>query len=155
MTRAQRTYLFVASVTAIAVALGVLAKGTSLPFPGWWAFGSFVVIAFVLETLNTQLRVQAKGSTSFIMHIAAGLLFGAFWSGLVAGFSTFLGDLARGSKPVKVVFNVSQRIVSVVVAAVAYSRLGGQLPPSYLNPGVTLSSDLVQKDLGLFFMFAA
>src|SRR6476469_4145393 len=155
MTRAQRTYLFVASVTAIAVALGVLASATALPFPGWWAFGSFIVIAFVLETLNTQLRVQAKGSTSFIMHIATGLLFGAFWSGLVAGFSTFLGDLARGSKPIKVVFNVSQRIVSVVAAATIYSRLGGQLPPSYLNPGVTLSSDLVQRDLGLFFLFAA
>src|SRR6476661_3601264 len=155
MTRERRTLLFVVSVTALALILTWVSRLSSLPFPGWWAFGSFLVIAFVLETLNTQLRVQAKGTTSFIMHIAAGLLFGGFWSGLVAGASTFLGDLARGSKPIKVVFNVSQRIVSVVAAATIYSRLGGQLPPSYLNPGVTLSSDLVQKDLGLFFVFAA
>jgi hypothetical protein len=154
-SRDIRTHLVVAAVTAAALSLAALASASALPFPGWWAFGSFIVISFVLETLNTQLRVQAKGSTSFIMHIAAGLLFGAFWSGLVAGFSTFLGDLARGSKPIKVVFNVSQRIVSVVAAAIVYSRLGGQLPPSYLNPGVTLSSDLVQRDLGLFFLFAA
>ncbi len=74
MTRELRTHLVVAAVTATAVGLAFLAKPTALPFPGWWAFGSFIVIAFVLETLNTQLRVQAKGSTSFIMHIAAGLL---------------------------------------------------------------------------------
>ena len=78
--------------------LGLLAKGTSPPFPGWWAFGSFVVIAFFLETLNTQLRVHAKGSTSFIMHIAAALLFGGLWGGLVAGVSTLLAELARGNK---------------------------------------------------------
>src|SRR4051812_47244346 len=146
MNRAQRTYLFVASVTAIAVALGMLAKGTSPQFPGWWAFGSFAVIAFVLETLNTQLRVQAKGSTSFIMHIAASLLFGGLWGGLVAGASTLLAELARGNSVVKIVFNVAQRIVSVVAATLVYTSLGGKLPPAYLTAGVTLSSDVLQRD---------
>ena len=154
-TRSQRTHLFVASVTATAISLAMLARMTSLPFPGWWAFASFLLIAFVLETLNTQLRVEAKGSTSFIMHIAAGLLFGSFWSGLVAGLSTLLGELARGNQPIKLVFNVAQRIVAVVAATLVYTILGGQLPPSYLFPGVTLSSDIVQRDLGLFFVFAA
>jgi hypothetical protein len=154
-TRDQRTHLFVASVTATALALAMLARATSLPFPGWWAFGSFLLIAFVLETLNTQLRVEAKGSTSFIMHIAAGLLFGSFWSGLVAGISTLLGELARGNQPIKLIFNVAQRIVAVVAATLVYTTLGGQLPPSYLAPGITLSSDVVQRDLGLFFVFAA
>src|SRR6476469_8416537 len=153
MTRAQRTYLFVASVTAIAVALGVLAKGTSLPFPGWWAFGSFVIIAFVLETLNTQLRVQAKGSTSFVMHLAAAMLFGGSWSGLIAGVSTLLGELARGNHPIKILFNVSQRIVAVVIPALIYIHFGGQVPPSYLSPGAQFSSDVFQRDLGLFFLF--
>lgn len=155
MTRAHRTTLFVAGVTALAVGLTVLARGVAFPFPGWWAFGSFVLIAFVLETLNTQLRVEAKGSTSFIMHIAAGLLFGSFWSGLVAGSSTLLGELARGNQPIKIIFNVSQRIVAVIAATLLYTVLGGHLPPSYLSAGVTLSSDVLQRDLGLFFVFAA
>jgi hypothetical protein len=154
-TRGLRTHVFVAGVTATALALAMVARMTSLPFPGWWAFGSFLLIAFVLETLNTQLRVEAKGSTSFIMHIAAGLLFGSFWSGLVAGVSTLLGELARGNQPIKMVFNVAQRIVAVVAATLVYTVFGGQLPPSYLFPGVTLSSDIVQRDLGLFFVFAA
>src|SRR5689334_12732293 len=154
MTREQRTHLFVASVTASALGLALLARETAPAFPGWWAFGCFVVIAFVLETLNNQLRVNARGSTSFIMHIAAGLLFGGFWSGIITGVSTLLGQLARGNQPVKLVFNVSQRIVSVVAATLVYTSLGGHLPPSYLAPGVTLSSDVLQRDLGLFFLFA-
>ena len=155
LSREHRTHLFVACVTAAALALALLARSTSLPFPGWWAFGSFLLIAFLLETLNTQLRVEAKGSTSFIMHIAAGLLFGSFWSGLVAGVSTLLGELARGNQPIKMIFNVSQRIVAVVAATLVYTSLGGALPPSYLSPGVTLSSNFLQRDLGLFFLFAA
>jgi putative nucleotidyltransferase with HDIG domain len=155
MTRDLRTRLFVASTTALALALTFLARTSAMPFPGWWAFSTFVVIAFVLETLNTQLRVQAKGSTSFIMHLAAGLLFGGFWSGLIAGISTLLGELARGNTAVKIVFNVAQRIVAIIAATLAYTYLGGHLPPSYLAPGVTLSSDVLQRDLGLFFLFAA
>jgi HD domain-containing protein/MASE9 protein len=155
MTREQRTHLFVACVTTAAMGLALIARNTAVPFPGWWAFGSFVAIAFVLETLNNQLRVHAKGSTSFIMHISAGLLFGGFWSGLIAGLSTFLGQLVRGNHSIKVVFNVSQRIVSVVAATLVYTLLGGRLPPSYLSPGVTLSSDVLQRDLGLFFLFAS
>jgi len=155
MTRETRTHIFVAAVTALAAVLAVLAWDSALPFPGWWAFGSFLLIAFLLETLNTQLRVEAKGSTSFIMHIAAGLLFGGFWSSLIAGLSTMLGELARGNQPIKMVFNVSQRVVAVVVATLLYTSLGGHLPPIYLSPGVTLSSDVLQRDLGLFFLFAA
>ena len=155
MTREARTRLFVGSVTSVAAFLAGAAYLASFPFPGWWALGSFILVAFVLETFNTQLRVQAKGSTSFIMHIAAGLLFGGFWSGAIAGVSTLLGELARGNQPIKVVFNVSQRIIAIVTATLLYTSLGGQLPPSYLAPAITLSSDAVQRDLGLFFLFAA
>jgi len=155
MMRETRTHLFVGFVTLAALALFASASAGPFPFPGSWAIASFILVAFVLETLNTQLRVEANGSTSFIMHIAAGLLFGAFWSGLITAFSTLLGELARGSKPLKLVFNISQRTIAVVAAALLYTSLGGHLPPSYLTPGGTLSSDVVQTDLGLFFLFAS
>jgi len=155
MNRDQRTHLFVSSVTAAAVGLALLARATSSPFPGWWALGSFLLVAFILETLNTKLRVQARGSTSFIMHIAAALLFGGYWGGFVAGVSTFFGELARANKPIKVVFNVAQRIIAVVGAVLVYNSLGGKLPPSYLEPGISLSSEAFQRDLGLFFVFAS
>src|SRR6185312_15804736 len=65
-----------------------------------------------------------------------------------------LGELARGNQPIKMIFNVSQRIIAVVAAALVYTTLGGHLPPSYLSPGAALSSDILQRDLGLFFLFA-
>ena len=52
------------------------------------------------------------------------------------------------------IFNVSQRIIAVVAAALVYTTLGGHLPPSYLSPGAALLSDILQRDLGLFFLFA-
>lgn len=155
MTRQVRTQLFVGFVTAVALALVAGAPASTFPFPGWWAFGSFVGVAFVLETLNTKLRVEARGSTAFIMHLSAGLLFGAFWSGLITGVSALLGELALGRKPIKVLFNVSQRIVAVVAAALVYTSLGGNLPPVYLSEGIHLSSKVLQADLGLFLLFAA
>ena len=36
-----------------------------------------------------------------------------------------------------------------------YLMAGGELPPAYLGVGSTLSSDAVQRDLGLFFLFAS
>ena len=45
--------------------------------------------------------------------------------------------------------------MTVVAAALLYTSLGGDLPPAYLNPEVSFSSDALQKDLGLFFIFAS
>jgi putative nucleotidyltransferase with HDIG domain len=89
------------------------------------------------------------------MHLSAGLLFGAFWSGLITGFSAIFGEIALGNKPIKLLFNVSQRIVAVVAGALLYTALGGHLPPVYLSQGIHLSSEILQADLGLFLVFAA
>jgi hypothetical protein len=89
------------------------------------------------------------------MHMAAALLFGAFWAAAVAGISTLFGEFVRGNTPLKTTFNVSQRILSVCIAVLCYSLLGGALPPAYLGTATVLASDPVQRDLGLFFVFAA
>src|SRR5215213_6991066 len=148
--------------TTILVALTSLSAGLALgaawpppsTFPGWWALSTFVFVAFVLESLHTDLRVAAKGSTSFIMHLAGCLLFGGFWGGVIAGSATLLSQLTVGTPPLKAFFNVSQRILAVVVAATAYSWMGGHFPPSYLQADLAFSSQTVQQDLGLFILLA-
>ncbi|HJR34225.1 MAG TPA: hypothetical protein VJ817_04705, partial [Gemmatimonadales bacterium] len=89
------------------------------------------------------------------MHLATALLFGGFWASVVAGISTLLGELVRANPPLKTLFNVSQRILCVSLAVSVYLFAGGELPPAYLSVGSTLSSDAVQRDLGLFFLFAS
>ncbi len=73
----------------------------------------------------------------------------------VAGVSTLFGELARSNPARKVIFNVSQRILAVSVAALVYHTLGGELPPAYLAPAVSSGFQVVQRDLGLFFIFAS
>jgi hypothetical protein len=45
--------------------------------------------------------------------------------------------------------------LTVALAALVYQALGGQFPPAYLTTGGVLASEAVQRDLGLFFVFAA
>jgi HD-GYP domain-containing protein (c-di-GMP phosphodiesterase class II) len=154
MSRQTRLTLFVS-----AIALGALAAGSGLwpsrlSFPGWWPLATFLFVSTLLETLNTQLRLAALGSTSFIMHMATALLFGGWWGALVAAVSTLFGEYARRNPPIKIVFNVSQRILAVSLGALAYQSLGAELPPAYLAPVASLASPSVQRDLGLFFVFA-
>jgi HD-GYP domain-containing protein (c-di-GMP phosphodiesterase class II) len=155
MPREPRIPLFVGTITVTAGLSGVAVWSARGPFPGWWPFITFVLIATLLETLNTQLRVAAKGSTSFLMYLAGVLLFGGFWGALLAAVSTLFGEIARSNPPIKIIFNVSQRILAVSAATIIYQQLGGSVPPSYLQPEVTLASSAVQRDLGLFFIFTS
>jgi HD domain len=154
MSRDTRLTLFVLTVALLAAISGAAVWSVRLPFPGWWPLATFLFVSTLLESLNTPLRLSAKGSTSFIMHMASALLFGGWWGAVVAAVSTLFGEFARKNPPIKIVFNISQRILAVSLAALAYHGLGGQLPPSYLAPVITLASQVVQRDLGLFFVFA-
>jgi HD-GYP domain-containing protein (c-di-GMP phosphodiesterase class II) len=154
MSRERRIYLFVGAVTAASVICGAAVWAVRLPFPGWWPLATLLFIAVLLESFNTELRIAAKGSTSFIIHMASALLFGGWWGALVTAISTLVAELARGKPPVKLVFNVSQRILAVSLAALVYELLGGSLPPAYLDSAATFSSQAVQRDLGLFFVLS-
>jgi HD-GYP domain-containing protein (c-di-GMP phosphodiesterase class II) len=154
MTQQSRIYAFVAMVTTAAAVCGGAVWSSRSPFPGWWPLATFLLVATLLETLNTTLRLGAKGSTSFIIHLASALLYGGWWGAVIAALSTLFGEIARRNGRVKIIFNVSQRILAVSLASLVYVSLGGQLPPAYLAPVVTLASEAVQRDLGLFFVFA-
>src|SRR5918995_4446777 len=143
--------LFTSASASLALASAWLSGNV---FPGWWALCTFVVVAFVLESLNTDLRVAAKGSTSFIMHLAGCLMFGAFWGGAIAGAATLVSQIMTGNPAFKALFNVSQRVLAVVVAATIYTWLGRNFPPEYLNFDHPFSSPAGQKDLGLFPVLA-
>lgn len=88
------------------------------------------------------------------MHMATSLLFGGWWGAVIAAISTLFGEHARSNPPIKIVFNVSQRILAVCLGVLVYHALGGELPPAYLGSFITLASQPVQRDLGLFFVFA-
>jgi putative nucleotidyltransferase with HDIG domain len=154
LSRDGKVYLLVVAVTVSAASVSAVGYLARPVFPGWWPVATFLFVATLLEGVNTRLRIAARGSTSFVMHLAAALLFGGFWAAAIAGASTLLGEMVRSNTPLKATFNVSQRILSVSLAVMVYKAAGGQLPPAYLSVSESLSSDAVQRDLGLFFLFA-
>lgn len=150
----SKIFVYVALVSLAAFAAGVFAWSTRPPFPGFWALGSFILVAFLLDQSWTQLKVEARGSTSFVIHMAAGVLFGGFWGGVVAAIPTVLSQLASGTDRLKLVFNPAQRALAVMLAVSAYSLLGGGMPPAYLQVTGAVESTAIQRDIFLFFAFA-
>lgn len=155
MPRHRNTRLFVLLTSVGAVLALASAWPTSGMFPGLWALGTFAFVAFVLDNLHTDLRIHARGSTSFIIHLAACLLFGGFWGATMAGAATLSSQIGLGNDVLKILFNVSQRVLAVIVGATIYGLLGGQLPPEYMHFHLTLSSQVAQKDLGLFLVLVS
>ncbi|HEU5051005.1 MAG TPA: hypothetical protein VFU00_11805, partial [Gemmatimonadales bacterium] len=144
--------LLVTALSAVAMGLAWPARAA---LPGWWELGSFIVVAFLLDQSSTRLKVEASGSTSFVIHMAAGILFGAFWGAVVAATSTMLAMFAAKVSLRKIVFNASQRALCVLVAVAAYTGLGGGMPPAYLQVVGGVDSVALQRDFLLFFVFAA
>jgi len=153
--RASKVDLLIAGVLALALASLWLSWETASPFPGYWEFGSFILIAVILDQTSLPLRLSASGSISFVMHMACAILFGGYWGGLAAGISVGLAQTWERVATRKIAFNVGQRVLSVTAAVLIYRTLGGHFPPAYLpsTEGGTLS--LIQVDLALFFVFAA
>src|SRR5688500_8269951 len=154
MRQSLKVGSYVALVTTTAVVAMVMAWHVRAALPGWWELGSFIVVAFLLDQSSTRLKVEALGSTSFVIHMAAGILFGGYWGAVVAAVSTALAMIAGKATLAKVVFNASQRALCVLAAVTAYVALGGGMPPAYLQVVGGVDSTILQRDLLLFFVFA-
>ena len=150
-----RLHAFVGLIVVLAAVAMTASWHFRLPFPGYWDLGSFLLITFFLEQLAMQLRAGGKGSISFVMHIAAGILFGGFWGATIAAVSLCSSQVLRGLPPIKVIFNVSQLALSVSASLLVYQLLGGVVPPAYLQPLTSVSADALRSDFVLFFVFAA
>jgi HD-GYP domain-containing protein (c-di-GMP phosphodiesterase class II) len=94
---------------------------------------AFTVVAFLLEQSSTKLSAGGLGSTSFVIHIAAGLIFGAFWGAIITGSATVFYLMSLERSPMRVTFNASQRILSISLGVQVYSAIGGVTPPVSLQ----------------------
>ncbi len=155
MQAPTKTTLYISTTALVAAALGVLSWGFRQPFPGTWPLLSFILVGLLLDQSATSLKVGAKGSTSFVVHLAAGILFGGFWGGVVTATSVALNELASGRRPAALLFNVAQYSSAVMLALLAYHLVGGALPPAYLQVVGSVDSGALQRDFFLFFVYAA
>lgn len=149
-----KTTVYVTATSTIAALLFVVSWQYRQPSPGTWALLSFVMVALLLEQSSTKLKVDAHGSTAFVVHLASGILFGGFWGGLISASSTLLSQLALGRNAAKVIFNAAQNSAAVMFAFLVYRLLGGGIPPAYFQVVGAVDSGVLQRDFFLFFAYA-
>src|SRR5918995_2601088 len=133
MTKAAKFRLFF--LTILLCASGVMAWGyfSHPPTPNLEAFLAFAVVAFLLEHNSTKLSAGGVGSTSFVIHIAAGVIFGCFWGGLITAAGTVVWLASLRVAPIKLGSNVCQRVLSIGLGSLVYSYSGGISPPVSLH----------------------
>lgn len=150
LSRIDAYVLAVALVTAPATLLAW--QGT----PGlgdYWGPTVLSLLAFLLENRSTQLRGGgASGNISFVIHLAALLLFGPFWAATVAAASTAASQISSGRPATRVLFNTSQKALTILAAGTAYLALGGSLPPAFLSDGLAASYRVVVGDTFAFLV---
>ncbi|MDZ4863744.1 MAG: HD domain-containing protein [Gemmatimonadota bacterium] len=149
-----RVAILVALVTALAGAVLLLGWHGRTPYPGMWSVVSFTLAAFLLEKSGNDLRFETKGSTSFVVHLAGGILYGPFWGSLFAGLSTVLSEVEQQKNGAKVLFNVAQRVVAVGGGLFLIALLGATFPLFDFHSAVTLNGSDIQRNVLLFFLFA-
>jgi HD-GYP domain-containing protein (c-di-GMP phosphodiesterase class II) len=149
-----RVYSWVAFV-AISAGTTLLAGWTmGTPFPGLWPICSFTLVAYLLERTGNDLRIEARGSTSFVVHLASGILFGPFWGGLVTGLSTAVSEGQDRKTPLKVLFNASQRTVALAGGLLLLGRLGAPHPLFDFGKDAFAAGQDLKQGLGYFLLLA-
>ncbi len=155
MNKLKPIHLLVTVVCLIAVAVVFGSTKLALVDPGsFFEVVCFIIVALILERSGNTLRIQGKGSTSFVITLCAAILFGGAWAALIAGCAMAISKLSSKQPLIKVLFNTAQMMTSIVCAAAVYQLLGGQIPPSYLSLSTGVPTAAVQLDFALFFVLA-
>lgn len=155
--RVRSVRAYVAVVALLAAIMTVLAwlheSGHGVQSPDLVGAGVLVLAGLLLEGSSIRLRGgDADGSIAFVVHISAGVLFGAFWAVPIVVLSTLLGQLTKRNPPIKIAFNVCQHVLSMLAAFSVYRLLGGEVQPGYLLPGGLRDSAYVLTQLGALLL---
>lgn len=137
---ALRAYVF----AMIALAAGIFAWVAIVDrnFPGDYSQSIsgilvFLVVGLLLELAEHRLAVSASGSISFIVYLAALLVFGPTWGALLTATSFSIAHSLNRRPPLKIAFNASQQTLGILIAGQVYLGLGGLIRP------ISLDSSLV------------
>lgn len=131
--RAVKAY--VAAMVVAAAGLIVYLNTLDRPPADYWAIFSLAFIGCLLEVSGTRNhRGGVGGSLVFVFHLAMGLVLGGFWGALAAGMMKLVSQVYQRTDPIKAIFNVAERMVSVGLTFTVYNALGGSHPPNFIQP---------------------
>ena len=126
---------YVGGIAVAAIAILVATQAMPRAATDRWALFSFLAVGCVLEVSRTHNKAGGlTGSLVFVFHLSVGLILGPFWGATAAGAAKALAEIYDRNPPLKMIFNVSERVVSVGVTFTIYHLLGGTTPPEFLLP---------------------
>lgn len=131
--------LFVTAVVAAGLVAFFLSTrleslASASTYPSLVGIAVFIAVGLGLELGEHRLALgAATGSIAFIVYVAAGVAFGPVWCAIIAGFSLAMAHLIIGKPPIKIVFNVAQNVLALVVGSAVYVLAGGEIPPESLD----------------------
>jgi putative nucleotidyltransferase with HDIG domain len=98
---------------------------------------AFLLVGVGLERAQHKLALgSASGSIAFIAYLGAVVAFGPTWSAVIAGTSFAIAELLIGKPLIKLIFNVAQHVVALILAGAVYVVLGGETAPVALEGAV-------------------
>ncbi len=128
----------------VAVAAALCLAGASWSVPPadhllhWNAVAAFAALGFLSEATYLRLRVgqsETNASVAFIPFIASLMLFDTGWAVSIAATAEFGVEYAvRKKPPIKILFNVSQLVVSLTLASWVFHWLGGASSLTVFRP---------------------
>ena len=98
---------------------------------------AFLLFGLGLERAQHRLSLgSASGSIAFVVYLGAAVAFGPAWSAIVAGTSLAVAELLIGKPTIKIVFNVAQHVVALILGSSVYVLAGGQIAPESLDKAI-------------------
>lgn len=148
MSRALRFY--VAAVVALSLwSITTVSWGAigALPGASWFGLIALIGLGLLSESLALPVRLGKDADTSssitFIPLLAAALLFGRPAAVIFFATTGLFGEVLRRKGLVRGVFNLSQTVLSTVVAGAAWEWLGGEPLAPELGFGSSFTDQLL------------
>lgn len=90
----------------------------------------FTIIACITGALESTPKAGIGGSVLFVANLSAAITTGPVGATIVAFLSSFVTQLWLKREPIKLIFNVAQLTLSVLVGSTLYVVAGGRLAAS-------------------------
>jgi len=140
----------------IALAAGTFAWVATVDrnFPGDYSESlsgilAFLLVGLLLELAEHRLAISASGSISFIVYLAALLVFGPTWGALLTATSFSVAHSLNRRPPLKIAFNASQQTLGILIAGQVYLGLGGLIRPTSLDSSLVPFGAMVLAFFGV------
>ncbi len=115
------------AILLIAVVAVSATLGTTFRVGDLTAVGVFTVLAFITGALESAPQAGIGGSVLFVAHLSAAITTGPIGATIVAFLSSSATQAWRKREPIKLLFNVAQLTLSLLVASSLYVIAGGRL----------------------------